>query len=156
MGDREKQFLEANVKLSGLDGIEVVKTSPFYMTRPQDRTGQNWFLNAAVLIETKLKALELLEKLLDIEQEMGRVRKAKWGPRVIDLDILFYGREVINTENFKVPHPYLPERRFVLIPLLDIAPDWVHPASGLTPAKMLSVLPEQGQEVFKWWALSAS
>ncbi len=142
--------------MSDSGGIEVVKTSPFYRTRPLGRTGQNWFLNAAVLIETKFEPLELLEKLLDIEQDMGRVRKAKWGPRVIDLDILFYGREEINTENLKVPHPYLPERRFVLMPLLDIAPDWVHPASGLTPAEMLSTLPEQGQEVLKWRALSAS
>ena len=136
--------------MRSLDGVEVVKISPFYRTRPQGRTDQNWFLNAAVLIETRFEALKLLEKLLDIEQEMGRVRKDKWGPRMIDLDILFYSREVINTENLKVPHPYLAERRFVLMPLLDIAPDWVHPASELTPAEMLSVLPEQGQEVFKF------
>ncbi len=138
--------------MSGQGGIEIVKTSPFYRTRPQGRTGQNWFLNAAVLIETRFEAPKLLEKLLEIEREMGRVRNDKWGPRVIDLDILFYGREVINTENLKVPHPYLAERRFVLMPLLDIAPDWVHPASELTPAEMLSVLPEQGQEVFKFSA----
>ncbi|MBW2623441.1 MAG: 2-amino-4-hydroxy-6-hydroxymethyldihydropteridine diphosphokinase [Deltaproteobacteria bacterium] len=149
LGDRERQLQEALDRLSCLDGIDVLKTSSFYMTRPQDLQNQDWFLNVAVLLETNVEAPELLDKLLAIEQDMGRVRKDKWGPRVIDLDILFYGQEVIDKENLQVPHSYLPQRRFVLIPLLDIAPDWVHPASGLTPAEMLAVLPERGQEVIK-------
>jgi 2-amino-4-hydroxy-6-hydroxymethyldihydropteridine diphosphokinase len=149
LGDRQKQLREALDRLSSLEGIDVIKTSSFYMTRPQARTDQDWFLNAAVLLKTNIKAPELLDKLLTIEQDMGRIRKDKWGPRAIDLDILFYGREVIDKENLRVPHPYLPQRRFVLIPLLEIAPDWVHPTSGLTPAEMLAVLPERGQEVIK-------
>jgi len=149
LGDREKQLQEALDRLSGLDAIDVVKMSSFYMTRPQGRTDQNWFLNAAVLLQTNIEASELLDILLAIEQGMGRVRKDKWGPRVIDLDILFYGQEVIDEENLRVPHPYLHQRRFVLIPLRDVAPDWTHPVSGLTPAEMLAGLPEQGQEVTK-------
>ena len=149
LGDREKQIKEALKTLSSLDRIDVVKTSSFYRTRPQGRTDQDWFLNAAVLLKTSFNAPELLDKLLAVEQDMGRIRQEKWGPRVIDLDILFYGREVIDTENLRVPHPYLPQRRFVLIPLLEIVPDWVHPESGLSLAEMLAVLPEKGQEVIK-------
>ncbi len=88
-----------------------------------------------------------LDFLLSIEKRMGRERKEPWGPRVIDLDLLFYGEEMIDEEGMKIPHPRLQERRFVLVPLHDIAPDWVHPRLHKTVSQMLAELKEGGKVV---------
>jgi 2-amino-4-hydroxy-6-hydroxymethyldihydropteridine diphosphokinase len=104
------------------------------------KTDQDWFVNGVVSLETSMDPRELLDFLLSIERKMGRVREAKWGPRTIDLDILFYGNQILKETDLQVPHPRLHERRFVLIPLKDVAPDLVHPVLGKTVSEILAEL----------------
>jgi 2-amino-4-hydroxy-6-hydroxymethyldihydropteridine diphosphokinase len=101
---------------------------------------QDWFVNGVISLETSMGPGELLEFLLSIEGKMGRVREAKWGPRMIDLDILFCGDQILNETDLQVPHPRLHERRFVLIPLRDIAPDLIHPVIGKAVSRILAEL----------------
>jgi 2-amino-4-hydroxy-6-hydroxymethyldihydropteridine diphosphokinase len=125
----------------------LVRCSSFYRTEPMGRKDQDWFVNGVVLVETSLGPGQMLEFLLSLEKEMGRVRRERWGPRVIDLDILFYGEEIIDEENLQVPHPRLHERRFVLIPLKEIAPDLKHPRLGKTISQILAAS-EREEKVF--------
>ncbi len=113
--------------LSELEGMHSPLISPLYKTPPFGVKDQPDFVNAVAQFQTTLDPLPILNSLLGIEKKMGRVRKEKWGPRLIDLDLLFYGRHVINEEGLTVPHPGIAEREFVLIPMRDVAPDWIHP-----------------------------
>jgi len=106
---------------------KVAAVSSFYETEPVEVTDQPWFLNCAVKLETEKMPKQLLAALLEIERQMGRRRNRKKGPRVIDLDILLFGSSVIQTKSLTVPHPAMHERRFVLEPLAEIAPDVRHP-----------------------------
>ncbi|MBI2541443.1 2-amino-4-hydroxy-6-hydroxymethyldihydropteridine diphosphokinase [Candidatus Woesearchaeota archaeon] len=106
---------------------KILKKSSLYETEPVGYREQDWFLNCAIEIETKLEPLELLEFLQSIEKKMGRIKKIKNGPRIIDMDILFYDNLFINEKNLIIPHPRLHERLFVLEPLKEIAPYFVHP-----------------------------
>ncbi|WP_338037301.1 2-amino-4-hydroxy-6-hydroxymethyldihydropteridine diphosphokinase [Marinitoga litoralis] len=106
---------------------EIIKVSNIYETEPWGYTDQDIFLNACVLIETELKPLELLKICKNIELELKRKKRFKWGPREIDLDILYYEDLVFEDENLQIPHKYIFERDFVIVPLNDISPDWVHP-----------------------------
>jgi len=103
---------------------------------------QDWFINAAVVVQTRLEPLALLELMLDVEKSFGRVRTKKWGPRTLDLDILFYENIQLDLPGLKVPHPLMSERLFVLKPLAEIEPDWVHPVLGLSVYEMLNRLVE--------------
>ncbi len=123
---------------------EVTAVSSFYDTEPVGFWQQPRFLNGALLLETDLEPVALLRELLAVERAMGRERVALWskGPRVIDLDLLLYadrewGDVVMATEDLTLPHPAMQERRFVLEPLKEIAPEWVHPLLGLTVGEML-------------------
>ncbi|HUT63738.1 MAG TPA: 2-amino-4-hydroxy-6-hydroxymethyldihydropteridine diphosphokinase, partial [Anaerolineae bacterium] len=102
------------------------------------------YLNAVVEIETYLEAEKLLEVCSCIEQDMGRIRRVHWGPRVIDIDILLFGELILNTEQLTVPHPRMHERAFVLKPLADISPDYIHPVLGLTVGEILVKIDEAG------------
>jgi len=124
----------------------VVEVSPFYRTEPVGKTDQGWFVNAVAALETSRSPRDLLNFLQTIEREMGRERKEKWGPRIIDLDILFYNEQVMRGEDLVVPHPRLHERRFVLTPLNDIAPDLRHPLLRKSISELLAELPE-GEKV---------
>ena len=128
MGERDEN-IERALALLEREQIHVVVRSSIYETEPQDVAGQPWFLNIAVACETRLFPLQLLTALLRIEREIGRVRRIPRGPRVIDIDILLIGSAVIDTPRLTIPHPRMLERRFVLEPLLEIAPALLHPVT---------------------------
>ena len=111
-------------------GVEIVKTSTFISTEPYGVTDQPTFLNGVCEVRTSLEPLALLHTLLEIEQEMGRVRLRHWGERNIDLDLLIYEDVVMDTPELKLPHPDMQNRDFVLLPLVEIAPELVHPTLG--------------------------
>lgn len=122
IGDRLHHLKESIRALHSSIGTTVTSISSIYETAPVGYTNQADFLNLVVCIETDLTAQELLVECQSIEQELGRVRDIKWGPRTADLDILLYNKDIIETENLIVPHPRMHERAFVLVPLLEIAP----------------------------------
>lgn len=143
LGDREANLRQAVRRLES-DEIRVTRRSSLYETAPQELLDQPWFLNAVVEIETSLFPMQLLSRVREIEREMGRQRVTPKGPRNIDIDILFYGRAVIATPQLEVPHPRIAQRRFVLEPLAEIAPDFRHPIIGKTALEMLAALAPQG------------
>jgi 2-amino-4-hydroxy-6-hydroxymethyldihydropteridine diphosphokinase len=143
LGDREANLREAVTRLESED-VRVTRRSSLYETAPQEMRDQAWFLNAVVEIETSLFPLQLLRHVRKIEQDMGRRRVVPKGPRNIDIDILFYGRAVVHTSGLEVPHPRIGQRRFVLEPLAELAPDFRHPLTGKTAHEMLIALDPQG------------
>lgn len=142
LGDRSAHLNAAAGAIGRIPGTVVVVVSPVYETQPFGRTDQGPFLNAAMEIATPLPPRELLAAVQEAEQTVGRTPAERWGPREIDIDILLYDGLVVQEPDLQVPHPGLPERRFVLIPLRDIAEDVVHPVSGLTVAEMASACPD--------------
>lgn len=128
-------------------GLEPVGLSSVYLTEPQGGPeGQDWYHNAVALFRCRLGAKDLLARLLAVEAGLGRRRLERWGPRVIDLDLLALGDQVLDeTPQLIVPHPRLDQRLFVLVPLAEAAPDWRHPIRGLTASEMLSALDPEGQ-----------
>lgn len=146
VGDREANLHSAIERLHGLG--EVMAVSSFYETEPVEFTDQPWFLNCVVKLSTEKMPKQLLAGILDVEQQMGRQRTQKKGPRTIDIDILLFGSSIIETEGLTVPHPALHQRRFVLEPLAEIAPDVRHPALKRTIRELYEALPP-GQAVRK-------
>ena len=139
-GDREANLREAVQRIEALGEVRAV--SSFYDTEPVGYLAQPRFLNGALVLETELGPQELMRELLGVERAMGRERVgaiAK-GPRVIDLDLLLYGDWVLWAEDLVLPHPRMEERRFVLEPLAEIAPEWVHPVLGVTVRELLARL----------------
>jgi 2-amino-4-hydroxy-6-hydroxymethyldihydropteridine diphosphokinase len=139
IGNREHNLSVAIERLS--EFIRALRTSPIYETEPVDYTDQRWFLNQVVEGETDIFPMQLLNRLQKIERELGRVRSIPKGPRTIDLDILFYGRSVIHSAVLEIPHPRMADRRFVLAPLADLAPDLRHPVTHRTVREMLDTAP---------------
>ncbi len=137
LGDRCGLINQALQALSELPKTYLEKLSSLYETAPVGYLEQGAFLNGAVLIKSSLSAPGLLKNLLVIENSLGRVRKERWGPRTIDLDILFYGDQKIDEVDLVVPHPELVKRIFVLEPLHEIAPAWLHPGFGGTISELL-------------------
>ena len=131
LGNR-KEILDKAIKLLCQEVGVIISQSKNYETTPWGVTNQPDFLNLAVSIQTRLEPLQILEITQSIENQLGRVRKEKWGARLIDIDILFYGNEIIDEPNLKIPHPLLQERDFALSPMAEIAPNFVHPILGET------------------------
>ena len=123
--------------------IQVLRASPVFETAPQGLLNQPWFLNQVVEAETSLLPRQLLKRLLTIERSMGRKRTVRNGPRTIDLDIVLYGKAVVDTPDLQIPHPRMAERRFVLEPLAALVPDLRHPITKQTVREMLAQVRDQ-------------
>ncbi len=132
LGDGRKCLRQALDALEESGLVRVVRLSSLYLTAPVSEVEQDDFLNAVVEVETSLTARGLLGLLLETEQRFGRVRTVHWGPRTLDLDLLFFGEEVESMPGLEVPHPEVANRGFVLVPLAEIAPRFVHPQTGRT------------------------
>jgi 2-amino-4-hydroxy-6-hydroxymethyldihydropteridine diphosphokinase len=137
LGERAANLNHAIAALPNA-GVRFVRRSPFYETEPVDFLAQPWFLNCVVEAETSLPAEQLLDSLQGIEKLMGSKKLIPRGPRVIDLDILFYGTAVIRTEKMEIPHPRMGDRLFVLVPLAELSPALRHPVLGVTISEILA------------------
>jgi 2-amino-4-hydroxy-6-hydroxymethyldihydropteridine diphosphokinase len=144
LGVREKFLQRAVADLRLLEGCRVVWTSSVYETEPYGKKDQPMFLNGVVQVETSMDPPILFEEIKKIEQEIGRSASERWGPREIDIDILIYEGMVFENSELKVPHSDLDQRKFVLVPLREIAPDLVHPVLGLTIDEMASRCTKEG------------
>ena len=142
IGNRLANLQQAFEKIQQSAGA-VLKKSAVYETAAWGLRTQNAFLNQVLLVLTTLEAEELLQKLLFIEQELGRKRIEKMGPRTIDIDILFYNNEIISSAGLTVPHPQIADRRFVLTPLNEIAADFVHPVLQKKISELLKICPDK-------------
>ena len=145
LGVPEKNCADAIEKLATHPDLSLKARSPFYKTYPVGPIEQEWFVNAALKVQTRLNPHDLLGILLNTEKEMGRVRKEKWGPRLIDLDLLFYDNLILNSQGLILPHPEIPNRRFVLAPLCDIAEDLLHPTLKKTVKGLLYELTDDAE-----------
>lgn len=147
LGDREAYLRQAIMRLETAGEVRAV--SSFYETEPVEFTEQSNFLNCAVGLQTSIPPDELMFRLLDIERSLGRERIQKKGPRTIDIDILLYGERIVALPELSIPHPAMAQRRFVLEPLAEIAPDARHPVANKSIRQLLEELPP-GQKVWKF------
>lgn len=137
LGDRGKNLQEALVQLEQW-GVKILRASSIYESEPFGVKDQDWFFNMVVWAETELEVEDLLKAINAIEKALKRERRIQWGPRTIDIDILFYGDEVIDKKGLTVPHVGIPDRRFVLLPLVEIAPDIQHPTLHKSATELLN------------------
>ena len=141
LGSPQENCKKAISLLYELESISILKQSSLYQSEPIGKKNQPWFVNAAIEIQTTLSPESLLKTLLNIEQQMGRTRSEKWGPRVIDLDILDYEGKTINSKSLTLPHPEMLNRRFVLEPLSEISGSTTHPVEKNSIQNLLNELP---------------
>ena len=148
MGDRAGNIARALAALRQR-GVRVTQESSLYETEPLEIREQPWFLNCAIAVETGFSPERLMEVLLEIERVMGRERVVPMGPRLIDMDILLYGSDIVKEPGLEIPHPRMAERKFVLVPLAEIAGEANHPVAMMTIAEMLEATADRS-EVRKW------
>jgi 2-amino-4-hydroxy-6-hydroxymethyldihydropteridine diphosphokinase len=122
---------------------KITQLSSLYQTAAWGPIPQNDFINQVIELETKLSAPELMDILLEIELKQGRVRQERWGPRTLDLDIIFFGEQLISTESLEIPHPRMEDRKFVLVPLNEINPNFIHPTFHKTVQQLLMECPDE-------------
>ena len=149
LGDKLSNIQQAVSCLSMCEHIKIVKTSSFYETEPWGNKNQEWFVNAALALDTDFSCEELLEFCQNIEVQLGRVRREneKWAQRAIDIDILMYDDKIINKPNLSVPHPLIHLRAFVLVPMLEVKSDLVHPVFNKTISELYDEL-QNPEDVF--------
>ena len=145
MGNPASNCATAVKRISETDDITVLRCSSLYKTQPVGFEEQDWFVNGVIEIRTMLRPRVLMNAMQRAEDEMGRIRGEKWGPRVIDIDILLYGQIVIEEEGLVIPHPEFHKRRFVLVPLNEIAPCAIHPAFGISIKRLLDRLQDENK-----------
>jgi 2-amino-4-hydroxy-6-hydroxymethyldihydropteridine diphosphokinase len=143
LGDREKLLRHAVAALQE-KGAVLWKSASLYSTQPRDFEDQPWFLNTVVEVRTLLEPEDLIRECLEIEKGAGRVRDIPKGPRPLDIDILIYKDRIVDSPQLKIPHPRFRERRFVLVPLAEIAPGVADPVSGLTAIQLLDLCTDDG------------
>jgi 2-amino-4-hydroxy-6-hydroxymethyldihydropteridine diphosphokinase len=148
LGDRRANTAEAIEKVSALPDTRVVRASSLYESEPLGNA-KTWFVNSVIEVETELGPEALLRKLKAIEEAMGRkrVKGKRWGSRIIDLDILLFDQDVVDKRTLKIPHPEMHKRRFVLLPLAELAPQVVHPQLGQTVSTMLATVKDDKRVV---------
>ena len=142
LGDKVGHLRQAAAAIAQLPQTRILAQSSIYRTPPWGKTDQDWFANAALSVETALSPHALLEAVLEIERRLGRIRRERWGPRIIDIDVLTHGDAVLATDTLTLPHPAMTERAFVLVPLNEIAPDLV--IRGKTVRHWLAALDATG------------
>lgn len=147
LGDRAGAIGKAIGLILSEEGIMDAGRGRFYETEPQGKKDQPWFLNTAIAINTDKSPSALLGFLQGVEKAVGRVGGEAGGPRVVDIDIIFYGSQTVSAPGLAIPHPRAFERKFVLAPLADIAPDFVHPETGKTVSQSLKEVLEDGQDI---------
>ncbi len=140
MGDSASNCKDAVIRISNIEGITVLRVSSLYRTQPVGFEEQDWFANGVIEIRTSLIPHALMDVIHRVEREMGRIRVHKWGPRIIDIDILMYGQIIMDENGLVIPHPEYHKRRFVLVPLNEIAPCAIHPAFGISVKGLLDRL----------------
>lgn len=136
-GERQVHLKNAIAAIQNLPETNVTKQSSWYETAAWGKINLPAHINVALTIETNLEPVPLLDALLQIEMDLGRVRQEKWGQRIIDIDIIFYDQEVINIDRLRIPHPLLQTRKFVLVPLNELAPQYLHPVFQKTVSELL-------------------
>lgn len=144
LGDRQRNYKSALEKIAAIQNTHIIAKSSMYESEPHGKA-RNWFLNGVVLVATELEAAPLLKELLKIETALGRKRDAAKTSvsREMDLDILLFDHDTVETKTLKVPHPEIATRRFVLLPLAELAPAFVHPVSGKTVSSLLASTPDK-------------
>lgn len=137
-GDRVGYVQQATSLLGAIEGVKIIRTSSLYETQPWLEQETTWYVNAVIEIKTSLSAQDLLAECQRIEKQLGRNREleGRFGDRTLDIDILFYDRDIINDKNLVIPHKFMHQRAFTLVPMLELNPDFVHPDIGETMAEL--------------------
>lgn len=148
IGDKRRNCLDGLERLTGNGQVDILSMSGFYKTEPVDYIDQDWFVNAVAKVSTRLDPFDLLKAMAAVETVLGRQRDTvRFGPRIIDLDIIFYDHRVIDSPLLVVPHPRMHKRRFVLVPICDIDPKLLHPVLNVTMKRLLGDLDTNGQDL---------